>query len=109
MGQTMNTDDIQRVFTGLNQTFLPERAKGLNAIIQVEVIGEGDYNLTIRDQKLSFAPGKVSGARLTLRATSIDLEAIFQRKLDPTAAFFQGKLTVQGDMGLAMQLPGLFK
>jgi putative sterol carrier protein len=105
----MNTDDIQQVFEGLNATFVPERAKGMNVIIQIEVIGEGDYNLSIRDQKLSLKTGKVPGARLTLRATSGDLEAIFQRKLDPTAAFFQGKLTVQGDMGLAMRLPGLFK
>jgi putative sterol carrier protein len=109
MRQAMKPEDIQRVFTSLNQTFLPERAKGLNVTIQVEVIGEGDYNLTIRDEKLSFAPGKVNGAHLTLRATSSDLDAIFQRKLNPTAAFFQGKLTVQGDMGLAMKLPGLFK
>ncbi len=105
----MNQDDIQRVFDSLNEKFMPERAKGLNVLIQIEIIGEGDYYLTIRDQKLFFSGGKIDGARVSLRATSGDLQAIFMRKLDPTAAFFQGRLTVRGDMGLAMQLPTLFK
>ncbi len=104
----MNNDDIQRIFDSLSTKFHPERAMGISGDIQVEIIGEGDYYLSIRDQKISFATGKIPGALVTLRATSSDLEAIFMRKLDPTAAFFQGRLTVQGDMGLAMKLPGLF-
>lgn len=104
----MERADFQKVVDSLNQSFKPERAKGLNAVIQVEVTGSGDYILTIQDQKLAFTSGKATAPRLTLRANSSDLEAIFTRKLDPTAAFFQGKLVVQGDMGLAMQLPGLF-
>ena len=104
----MERADFQKVVDSLNQSFKPERAKGLNAVIQVEVIGSGDFILTIQDQKLEFTSGKAADPRLTLRASSADLEAIFTRKLDPTTAFFQGKLVVQGDMGLAMQLPGLF-
>jgi putative sterol carrier protein len=33
-----------------------------------------------------------------------DLKAIVEGELDPTAAFMQGKLTVDGDMGVAMKL-----
>jgi putative sterol carrier protein len=108
-GFSMNQEEIQKILGGLNGAFRPERAKGIDTVIQIEMIGEGDYVMTIHDQKLGFAPGKASTARITLRATSHDLEAIFQRKLDPATAFFQGRLTVSGDMGLAMQLPGLFQ
>jgi putative sterol carrier protein len=107
-GDPMERVDFQKVVDSLNQSFKPERAKGLNAVIQVEVTGSADFVLTIQDQKLAFTSGKATAPRLTLRASASDLEAIFTRKLDPTAAFFQGKLVVQGDMGLAMQLPGLF-
>ena len=33
-----------------------------------------------------------------------DLKSIVEGELDPTAAFMQGKLTVDGDMGVAMKL-----
>ncbi|MGB0854463.1 MAG: SCP2 sterol-binding domain-containing protein [Pikeienuella sp.] len=33
-----------------------------------------------------------------------DLKSIIEGELDPTAAFMQGKLTVDGDMGVAMKL-----
>jgi len=105
----MNNEDIQQVYSSLKQAFIPERAKGIDAVIQIDAVGGGEYFLTIRDQKLELAFGKATAARLTLRATSDDLLAIFQRKLDPTTAFFQGRLNVQGDMSLAMQLPGLFQ
>lgn len=104
----MNDDQLAGILEGLNKAFIPERAKGIDAVIQIEITGEGAYVLTIREQSIRLAEGKVAGARLTLKANRADLMAIFQRKLDPTAAFFQGRLTVQGDMGLAMQLPGLF-
>jgi putative sterol carrier protein len=104
----MNAEELTRVLEGLNTAFIPERAKGLDAVIQIEITGEGDYTLLIRDEKISFQAGKTPGARLTLKANVADLVAIFQRKLDPTTAFFQGRLSVQGDVGLAMKLPGLF-
>jgi len=109
LGTSMNDEEIQQVFTSLNASFSPERARGIDTVIQIEVIGEGDYNITIRDQKISFAVGKAPGARLTLRGKSHDLIDIFHRKLDPATAFFQGKLSVKGDTGLALKLPGLFQ
>lgn len=105
----MNQEDVEKIFADLNKAFIPERAKGMNVVVVVELLDENAYTLTIRDQKLDFSMGKTPGARLTLKATANDFLAIFQRKLDPTAAFFQGRLIVQGDMSLAMKLPGLFK
>ena len=41
---------------------------------------------------------------VTLTADTETFEAMLSGELNPTAAFMSGKLTVDGDMGMAMQL-----
>lgn len=43
-------------------------------------------------------------ADVTLTANAETFQSILEGDLDPTAAFMSGKLTVDGDMGIAMKL-----
>ncbi len=43
-------------------------------------------------------------AEVTLTAEAETFQAIIDGDMDPTSAFMQGKLTVDGDMGAAMKL-----
>ncbi|RPE71971.1 putative sterol carrier protein [Pacificibacter maritimus] len=43
-------------------------------------------------------------ADVTLTADLETFQGIIEGDVNPTAAFMQGKLTVEGDMGMAMQL-----
>ncbi|MGR3466188.1 SCP2 sterol-binding domain-containing protein [Limimaricola sp.] len=43
-------------------------------------------------------------AEVTLTADAETFQSILEGDLDPTAAFMQGKLSIDGDMGLAMKL-----
>ena len=60
---------------------------------------------------LDGVAGKVSqddgAADTTIKIKLEDFMAMAEGKLDPTAAFMQGKLRVEGDMGVAMQLQGV--
>ena len=46
-------------------------------------------------------------ADVTLTAEAEVFQAILQGEQNPTAAFMTGKLSVDGDMGMAMKLAGL--
>ena len=43
-------------------------------------------------------------ADVTLNADADTFRSIFEGELNPTSAFMTGKLSVDGDMGLAMKL-----
>lgn len=60
-----------------------------------------DGLLVIDNQSVSTTDAE---ADCTIDVSLEDLEAIFSGDLDPTAAFMQGKLKVDGDMAVAMKL-----
>lgn len=43
-------------------------------------------------------------ADVTMTADADTFQAIFEGEMNPTGAFMSGKLTIDGDMGLAMKL-----
>lgn len=45
---------------------------------------------------------------VTLSADAETFQSMLEGDLDPTSAFMSGRLTIDGDMGLAMQLAGVF-
>lgn len=63
------------------------------------------------EDKLLVDGGKVTtddgAADCTITMSRDDFEALIAGELNPTAAFMQGKLRVDGDMSVAMQLSQL--
>jgi putative sterol carrier protein len=107
----MDEQEKEQAWNRIKTSFMPERARGITAEIQIVMTGEegGEFFLIIQDQTLALKPGRAEKPRLTLRGSTNDLLGIFHRKLDPAAAYFQGRLEISGDLNLAMSLPGLFK
>ncbi len=72
---------------------------GFDGIAKFTIAGEGDIIID--------SDGARAGsdeAEVTLTADSDTFEAILSGDLNATSAFMTGKLTVDGDMGKAMQL-----
>jgi putative sterol carrier protein len=106
----MNEEEKQQIFNRLDKAFDGEKAKGIQAVVQLTLTGEdgGNYYIKIADQKVTASEGVAPNPRVTLSANTKDLMDLFNGKLDPAKAFFQGRLSVKGDMGFAMQLASLF-
>lgn len=66
---------------------------------KLEIPGEGAVVMTTDGASISD-----EDADVTLTADADTLKAIFEGDLNPTSAFMTGKLAVDGNMGLAMQL-----
>lgn len=91
--------------------FLPEKAQGLNVVLQFNFSGAepGNWNAEIKNGTLKVTQGIHPNPSLTVSADSADYLKIFNKELDPMQAFMQGKLKVQGDMGLAMKMSQFFR
>ncbi len=91
--------------------FIPEKATGVDATIQLHLTGEqgGDWAILIHNQNLEVVSGEVSNPRLVLSGGAEDVLQILSGKMDGMRAFMQGKIKVQGDMSLAMKLAGMFR
>ena len=76
-----------------------------DSVIKFDCGDEG--SMTIDNQAITTGDASAE-PDCTVGVSIEDLQAIVAGDLDPTAAFMQGKLKVDGDMGVAMKLGQLF-
>jgi putative sterol carrier protein len=86
--------------------FKPEKAKGIDATIQVKVTGpqSGDWTVEIKDQKLILQKGNHPSSKLAIEVKDTDFLDIVNDKLSAQKAFFTGKIKFKGDITLALKL-----
>ncbi len=91
--------------------FVPEKAAGLDAVIQFKFTGaeSGNWYVAIKDGKVEVTQGEYPSPSMTLTADSGDYLQLFTGQLDPMQAFMQGKLKLQGDLNLAMKMTQFFQ
>lgn len=69
---------------------------------RVEVEGEGA--LLVEGEEVRVAADGAEDADVTIRADLDTFRAIFSGELSPATAFMTGRMEVEGDMGVAMEL-----
>jgi putative sterol carrier protein len=102
---------LQQMMEHMPEAFVPDRAVGINAVVQCRFTGSeaGDWMITIQDGKCSVAPGTNPKPQMTLTMDSQDYKNLALGKLNGMTAFMQGKIKVSGDIALAMKFTNLFK
>lgn len=101
----------EQVFNEMPNYFQADKAGNTKGNVQCDLSGDqgGKWWIKIADGKAESGKGEVENPHLTLLADAGDYVKIATGKLDPTAAFMQGKLKIKGDMGLAMKFASLFR
>ena len=101
---------VKETFELMPGRFRPEKAAGVNAVIQYEITGEGGgtWNANIKDGACAVKEGAAASPNLTLTMTAQDWLDLLGGKLSGQMAFMSGKLKLKGDMGFAMKIGGMF-
>jgi putative sterol carrier protein len=106
----MNPLTIQEFFDALPSHFSPAASEGVNAVYQFDLSGEqgGQYQLHVTDGTCRVIPGVHPSPDVTLSMTGEDCLAVLEKRLNGVAAYLNGRLRMDGDIGLAMRLAAFF-
>jgi hypothetical protein len=103
---------IDEVIQRMPQQFVPEAAKGMQAVYQFCITGDGgkDFYAAIDDGKLDVTEGKHSSPSVTI---TVDHQDYLRMLADPSVGqqlFMQGKLSMEPlDMNLATKMGQIFR
>jgi putative sterol carrier protein len=91
--------------------FNKEAAKGLNAIYQFDLSGDGGgkWHVIINNDSCQVKEGPAASPSITISMTAQDYLDMLSGKLNGQMAFMTGKLRIAGDMGLALRMQSLFQ
>lgn len=97
-------------FEMMPSRFNKEAAKGLNAVYQFDLSGDGGgkWHAIIKDQALEVKEGQHASPSITISMAAQDYLDMLSGKLNGQVAFMSGKLRISGDMGLALRMQTLF-
>lgn len=103
-------EDVRKIFRHLPDVFMPEKANGVSAIIQIELSGEGAGNwiVKIAEGKLEVGEGLADSPAMILQMAASDYVALSRGEVNPIALLKTGRVKFQGDMGLALKFQQMF-
>ena len=107
----MSDFTVKELVFNHEKAFLPEKAVGVNAVIQYKLTGAqaGDYIVDIADGACKVAEGEAENPTMTLTADGEYFSDVLLGKEDGMKGFMMGKIKLAGDLNLAMKLTSFFK
>lgn len=84
----------------------PDKAKSTNAIYVFNLTGDdgGSWTLDFTKDEDFVSEGESDDAQCTITMTDGDFVDMWEGRLNPAQAFMMNKISIQGNMGLAMKL-----
>lgn len=107
----MAITNVKEVFDRVPQAFNADAAKGLDAVFQFDITGEGggNWNVAVKSGTCEVQEGKAASPTVTLTMSSDTWLGMVNKQINGIQAFMSGKLKLNGDMLLAQRIPDLFR
>lgn len=104
------SEQVADIFTNMEANFRPDKAEGVQAVIQFDLSGDngGLYWINIDNGKCTSGAGVVENPRMTIKSTADDYYNVATGQANVMQSFMMGKIKVQGDMSLAMKMAAMF-
>ena len=103
---------LQNIFTGMQESFQPERAQGVDSTVQYEIDtpeGTKSYSVKFSNGTCEAGPGTADDPRLTISIGLVDFVRLIFNQVQGPQLFMGGKMKLKGDMMWAMQMQNYFK
>ena len=109
-GKKMALTDVKEIFTKMTEVFSPSAAKGMDAVFQFNITGEGggNWNVAIKDEACQVQEGTHDSPTTTLTMSAETWLGIVNKTLNSMQAFMGGQLKVTGDIMLSQRIEQLF-
>ena len=106
----MPLSDVKEVFNSVSDQFNADAAKGMDAVFQFDITGDGGGNwyVVVKENACQVQGGSHSDPTVTLSMSGETWLAVVNKELNAVQAFMTGKLKVRGDIMLAQRIPELF-
>jgi putative sterol carrier protein len=102
---------LEKVFTGMSESFNPEKAAGQQAVVQYEIgspDGTHEYAMRIADGRCEIERGRAESPRVTIRIGLADFLRLITGGANGMQLFMTGKLKVSGDLFFAQTYQSWF-
>jgi alkanesulfonate monooxygenase SsuD/methylene tetrahydromethanopterin reductase-like flavin-dependent oxidoreductase (luciferase family)/putative sterol carrier protein len=103
---------LRIIFKGMEQSFVPEKAKGFSGAFQYELTGRnGDREWVVQienGERATAAPGRATDPIVTFRTSVPVFARMAAGDVHPARAMLEGDLEVHGDFEAATRLAEMF-
>jgi putative sterol carrier protein len=109
--QAGTADVLDRIFEGMEQRFVPEKAADVDADIVFEISDEGEthsYLVAVHDQTCKTERGSTEDPKVKLSAGLVPFVKLVTGEAQGPQLFMSGKLKVSGDLMFSTRIMTFF-
>lgn len=106
----MKLTNASQIIEKFRQSFDPEEARDVKAVIQYRISGDGggDWNIVLENGTCKIEEGTHNSPNVTLKMSERTWLGLVNGTVNPMAAFTTGRLRVSGDKTLAQRISAIF-